>query len=61
MLNIFKDKFDGPISIISPDAGGVKRATTFAKHLDAYVGFVHKKRDPKLHNELKSFSIICEV
>ena len=60
-IEYFKDKFDGPISIISPDAGGVKRATTFAKHLDAYVGFVHKKRDPKIHNEVKSFTIIGEV
>ena len=60
-VEYFKDKFDGPISIISPDAGGVKRATTFAKHLDAYVGFVHKKRDPKIHNEVKSFTVIGEV
>ena len=57
----FKEKFNEPISIISPDAGGVKRATTFAKHLEAYVGFVHKKRDPKIHNEVKSFTVIGEV
>ena len=60
-VNYFKEKFDEPVSIISPDAGGVKRATTFAKHLEAYVGFVHKKRDPKLHNEVKSFTVIGEV
>ena len=60
-VDYFKEKVDGPISIISPDAGGVKRATTFAKHLEAYVGFVHKKRDPKIHNEVKSFTVIGEV
>ena len=60
-VNYFKDKFKEPVSIISPDAGGVKRATTFAKHLEAYVGFVHKKRDPKIHNEVKSFTVIGEV
>ena len=60
-VNYFKEKFHEPVSIISPDAGGVKRATTFAKHLEAYVGFVHKKRDPKLHNEVKSFTVIGEV
>ncbi|MAB96186.1 MAG: ribose-phosphate pyrophosphokinase [Actinobacteria bacterium] len=60
-VNYFKEKFKEPISIISPDAGGVKRATTFAKHLEAYVGFVHKKRDPKIHNEVKSFTVIGEV
>jgi phosphoribosylpyrophosphate synthetase len=46
-VDYFKDKLDGPISVISPDAGGVKRATTFAKHLEAYVGFVHKKEIQK--------------
>lgn len=60
-VDYFKEKFNEPISIISPDAGGVKRATTFAKHLEAYVGFVHKKRDPKIHNEVKSFTVIGEV
>ena len=60
-IDYFKEKVDGPISIISPDAGGVKRATIFAKHLEAYVGFVHKKRDPKVHNEVKSFTVIGEV
>ena len=60
-VDYFKEKFKEPISIISPDAGGVKRATTFAKHLEAYVGFVHKKRDPKIHNEVKSFTVIGEV
>ena len=60
-VDYFKDKLDGPISVISPDAGGVKRATTFAKHLEAYVGFVHKKRDPKIHNEVQSFTVIGEV
>ena len=43
-VEYFKDKYQDPVSVISPDAGGVKRATTFAKHLEAYVGFVHKKR-----------------
>ena len=60
-VDYFNDKLDGPISVISPDAGGVKRATTFAKHLEAYVGFVHKKRDPKIHNEVQSFTVIGEV
>ena len=57
----FKDKFKEPVSIISTDAGGVKRATTFAKHLEAYVGFVHKKRDPKIHNVVEAFTVIGEV
>ena len=60
-VNYFKDKFKEPVSIISPYAGGVKRATTFAKHLEAYVGFVHKKRDPKINNVVEAFTVIGEV
>ena len=60
-VNYFKEKFQEPITIISPDAGGVRRATTFAKNMEAYVGFVHKKRDPKIHNEVKAFTVIGEV
>ena len=60
-VNYFKDKYNEPITIISPDAGGVRRATTFAKNMEAYVGFVHKKRDPKIHNEVKAFTVIGEV
>ncbi|MFL2694043.1 MAG: ribose-phosphate diphosphokinase [Candidatus Actinomarina sp.] len=60
-VDYFKNKYDESVSVISPDAGGVKRATTFAKHLEAYVGFVHKKRDPSKHNEVKAFTVIGEV
>src|SRR6056300_1396558 len=60
-VDYFQNKFQEPVSVISPDAGGVKRATTFAKHLEAYVGFVHKKRDPKIHNVVEAFTVIGEV
>ena len=54
-------KVDEGTVFVSPDAGGVRRATTFAKNMEAYVGFVHKKRDPKIHNEVKAFTVIGEV
>ena len=38
----------------------VRRATTFAKNMEAYVGFVHR-RDPKIHNEVKAFTVIGEI
>ena len=57
----FEGKFQEPITVVSPDAGGVKRATVLAKRLDAYVAFVHKKRDPKIHNEAEALTVIGEV
>ena len=35
---------DGPTTIVSPDAGGVKRAARYARHLDAAVAFIDKRR-----------------
>ena len=57
----YKDKFQEPVTVVSPDAGGVKRATVLAKRLEAYVAFVHKKRDPKVHNEAEALTVIGEV
>ena len=57
----YKDKFQEPVTVVSPDAGGVKRATVLAKRLEAYVAFVHKKRDPKVHNEVEALTVIGEV
>ena len=59
--NHFSNKFDGPLTVVSPDAGGVKRATVLAKRLEAYVAFVHKKRDPKVHNVVEALTVIGEV
>ena len=57
----YKDKFKEPVTVVSPDAGGVKRATVLAKRLEAYVAFIHKKRDPRIHNEAEALTVIGEV
>lgn len=44
------DKLEGPITVLSPDAGGVKRAERYARFLGASVAFVYKRRDPTQHN-----------
>ena len=59
-VEYFKEKFDGPISVISPDAGGVGRANV-CKTFRSLCRFRHKKRDPKIHNEVKSFTVIGEA
>src|SRR5690606_19716645 len=36
--------------VVSPDAGGVKRAQKFANHLSADLAFIHKRRPKGIHN-----------
>lgn len=43
-------RVDGPITVLSPDAGGVKRAERYARFLDGDVAVVYKRRDPEQHN-----------
>lgn len=52
---------DGPTTVVSPDAGGVKRAERFARHLGAYVAFVHKRREAETHNESAALAVIGKV
>ncbi len=45
LLEAIHDRFDGDVSIISPDAGGVERARAYAKRLDASLAIVDKRRE----------------
>ena len=56
-----RDKLDGPATMVSPDAGGVKRAEKFARYLGAYVAFVHKRREADIHNTSKALTVIGTV
>jgi len=64
-LPIFVDylekTLDGPTTIVSPDAGGVKRAERYARHLNAYVGFVHKRREADKRNVSEALAMIGKV
>ena len=52
---------DGKRTILSPDAGGVKRAERYAKHLGGSVAFIYKRRDPTEHNESEALSMAGKV
>ncbi len=52
---------DGPIAVVSPDAGGVKRAEKLARRLDGSVAFVYKRRDPDKHNESAALEVSGDV
>src|SRR6185295_9168320 len=50
---------DEPITVVSPDAGGVERARAFAKRLDANLAIIDKRRAAA--NEVAEMNIIGEV
>lgn len=49
----------GELSVVSPDAGGVERARAFAKHLDASLAIIDKRRTRA--NEVAEMHIVGEV
>lgn len=55
------DKIEGKTTVVSPDAGGVKRAERYARHMDASVAFIYKRRDPAEHNESAALSMAGRV
>jgi len=54
-------RIEGKTTVLSPDAGGVKRAERYARHLGASVAFVYKRRDPTEHNESEALSMAGKV
>lgn len=64
-LPIFTDylmtQIEGDLTVVSPDAGGVKRAERFAKHLGAEVAFVYKRRTADSHNKSSALQVVGEV
>jgi ribose-phosphate pyrophosphokinase len=44
LVEYFKKKQLGPITVVSPDAGGVERSRYFAKKMDAPLAIVDKRR-----------------
>ena len=52
---------DGPTTIVSPDAGGVKRAARYARHLDAAVAFIDKRRSTDVRNLSESVEVIGDI
>jgi len=47
--------------VVSPDTGRVRLASLYARHLDAGVAFIHKRRRPDLHNESAALQVVGDV
>lgn len=61
ITDYLSDRMEGKTTVLSPDAGGVKRAERYARHLNAAVAFIYKRRDPSSHNESEALSMSGRV
>ena len=61
ITDYLSQRLDGPTTVLSPDAGGVKRAERYARFLDASVAFVYKRRDPTEHNVSSALAMAGSV
>ena len=61
VTDYLKERLDGPTTVVSPDAGGVKRAEKYARYLEADVAFVHKRRELDVHNESQALAVVGAV
>lgn len=60
LLNYLRQNFDlSKLAIVSPDAGGVERARSFAKRLDVSLAIIDKRRPRP--NEAQAMTLIGEV
>jgi ribose-phosphate pyrophosphokinase len=59
LLEAIRRRSDGPLTIVSPDAGGVERARAFAKRLDATLAIVDKRREAA--NVAKVMNVVGNV
>ena len=59
LLDAIRMRFDGSLTIVSPDAGGVERSRAYAKRLGATLAIVDKRREGP--NVSKVMNIIGDV
>ena len=59
LLEYLRQRLEGQIVIVSPDAGGVERARAFAKRMKASLAIIDKRRDSP--NKAKFMNLIGEV
>lgn len=58
VLDLFKNKNNQNMVIVSPDAGGMKRALKFGKYLNLPVVFMHKDRNYQIKGKIDKMILV---
>lgn len=62
LLEHIKSKLDAELlTVVSPDMGRVRVADIWSSKLGAPLAIIHKRRDPRVHNEVSVHEIVGEV
>lgn len=61
IIEYLRERIEGPTTVVSPDAGGVKRAEKYARRIDAEVALVYKRRAAERHNESEALAVVGDV
>lgn len=63
LMNYFKEKFgdDPNLTVVSPDMGRVRVADRWSDELGSPLAIIHKRRDPKVANQVSVHEIVGSV
>jgi ribose-phosphate pyrophosphokinase len=62
LLEHFRAQLDPTtLTVVSPDMGRVRVADVWSQKLGVPLAIIHKRRDPKVHNEVTVHEIVGEV
>jgi ribose-phosphate pyrophosphokinase len=62
LLEHFKSQLDPEtLTVVSPDMGRVRVADIWSDKLGAPLAIIHKRRDPKIHNDVSIHEIVGDV
>jgi ribose-phosphate pyrophosphokinase len=62
LLEHFRAKLDpSTLTVVSPDMGRVRVADIWSEKLGAPLAIIHKRRDPKVHNQVTVHEIVGDV
>lgn len=62
LLEHFRAQLDpATLTVVSPDMGRVRVADIWSEKLDCPLAIIHKRRDPKVHNQVTVHEIVGQV
>jgi ribose-phosphate pyrophosphokinase len=62
LAGYLEEKLDvSQVTIVAPDAGRVRVAERWTDRLGSPLAIIHKRRDPKVPNEVRMFEVVGEV